>query len=107
MSRQPPRHQVDTELAELFAACVAAGLYDEDDRPIVAAMAATDGEATRTIVAEMRSRIGGCTACRHFARPGLADGYFSARTELLHVYGFMHELPADRGAWCQSFEERH
>ena len=106
MTRQPPRHQVDLELPELFAACVAARLYGEDDRPVVTAMAATDAEATRVIVAEMHSRIGRCTGCRHFARPGLASGYCAARTDLPHVYGFLHELPADRGASCDTFEER-
>jgi hypothetical protein len=48
----------------------------------------------------------GCARCRHFARPGLADGYCAGRTDLRHVYGFLHELPADRGASCDTFEER-
>lgn len=48
-----------------------------------------------------------CRSCEHFARPGLTDdGYCDgARPGLTPAYGYLHVLPADRGANCSEFIE--
>ncbi|MNX77824.1 hypothetical protein D3C86_1093840 [compost metagenome] len=47
-----------------------------------------------------------CQHCIHLRRPGKADGYCSAREDLLPAYGPSHPLrqcPADEGRTCASF----
>jgi len=48
-----------------------------------------------------------CGRCEHLARPGLIDdGYCDgARPGLTLAYGYLHVLPADRGADCAEFSE--
>lgn len=96
---------VPADLAALFDACERAGLYDEADRTALPAMLALDAEGTRGLIEAMHTRIGRCRRCRHFRRPGKSDGYCTGRSDLAHVYGFMHELPADGGARCDAFDE--
>ncbi len=92
-------------LATMFADCVNAGLYHDDDGPVLGAMHAGDPAGTHAVVEAMHSRIGRCHRCAHLARPGLSDGYCARRGDRPHVYGFMHSLPANSGATCNSFEE--
>ena len=49
-----------------------------------------------------------CKACAHYAHPGMAAGYCSARTDLPLAYGQNHplrRLPADAGADCTTYED--
>ena len=47
-----------------------------------------------------------CRRCEHFAWPGLSDpGYCGRRSDLAVAYGYLHVLPADRGAGCVEFSE--
>jgi hypothetical protein len=85
--------------------CVAADLYDDEDRELLARMHAADSDATRTLMDALHARIGRCYRCRHFARPGLSNGYCAGRSDLPHAYGFMHFLPANSGATCDDFKE--
>lgn len=48
-----------------------------------------------------------CASCRHLRRPGLADGYCGARSDLPPAYGPQHplrRLPADAGRTCDTWE---
>ncbi len=96
---------VPADLAALFDACERAGLYDAADRAALPAMLALDAEGTRGLIEATHSRIGRCRRCRHYRRPGLSVGYCTGRGDLAHVYGFMHELPADGGARCDAFDD--
>ena len=101
-----PRPQgMPPALAAMLAACVEAGMFDDGDGPIVGAMYTTDPAGAQAVVEAMHSRIGRCHRCAHLVRPGLSDGYCTRRTDRPHVYGFMHAIPADGGATCDSFEE--
>lgn len=104
-ANDPVAQEVPTVVAEAFDACVAAGLYSDDERPILAAMFASDPTGATALVDATRERIGRCLRCRHFTRPGLSDGYCTARDDLSRVYGFLRSLPADRGATCSMYRE--
>jgi hypothetical protein len=97
--RQPPT------VSRLFAESVEAGPSCEAYRAVLRAMHAADTTGTRTLVESMHARIGRCYGCQHFSRPGLSDGYCGGRADLPHAYGFMHFLPAGKGATCDSFKE--
>lgn len=48
-----------------------------------------------------------CKTCRHFAKPGRADGYCGGREDLAHAYGEGHPLrvlPDDGGVSCRRWE---
>ncbi|MCO5107135.1 MAG: hypothetical protein M9907_08640 [Burkholderiaceae bacterium] len=92
-------------LLELFEHCVRHGLYDGDaDRASLLAMHRLDPGATCDLVGEMAARVLRCRRCAHFRRPGLADqGYCGERADLPIVYGLLHALPPDGGAWCPLF----
>jgi hypothetical protein len=98
-----------TDTARMFNACVAAGLYAEDERAIVTSMNVIDADSTRDLVMAMHERIDRCYRCRHLARPGLSNGHCAGREDLPRAYGEHHPLrllPADRGAACGAFRDR-
>lgn len=48
-----------------------------------------------------------CKTCRHFARPGRAEGYCGGREDLARAYGDGHPLrvlPDDGGVSCKRWE---
>ena len=93
------------EIVALVDDCIAADLYGDEDRETLEQMYTTDPAGTQFLVAEMHARIGRCYRCRHLTRPGLSDGYCTGREDLAHAYGFMHDLPPDKGAWCDNFKD--
>lgn len=101
----PLPDELPPAIATMFEKCVEAGLYDETDRPLLRAMHAADAAGTRTLVESIHARIGRCGNCKHFARPGLSEGYCTHRADLPRAYGFMRVLPANGGATCEHFEE--
>jgi hypothetical protein len=101
----PAPEELPPEVATMFAECVAAGLYGEEEAPVLRSMHASDPGGARAMVETMHARIGRCYGCRHFARPGLSDGYCGARTDLPHAYGLLHVLPPGKGATCDQFTE--
>jgi len=101
----PAPSALPEDIAARMDECVAADLYDEGDRALLAVMHSTDADATRALVDATHARIGRCYVCRHFARPGLSDGYCAGRDDLPHAYGFLHALPRDKGARCDTFKE--
>lgn len=47
-----------------------------------------------------------CQDCKHFATPGLSDGYCGQRQDLPPAYGVNHplrRLPADNGESCNEY----
>jgi hypothetical protein len=102
---EPTPTALPDDTDERVAQCVQAGLYGDEDRPALAAMHAADELSFHRLIAEMHARIGRCYGCKHFARPGLSDGYCASRADLPHAYGFMHFLPEGKGATCDSFKE--
>ena len=47
-----------------------------------------------------------CQDCKHFATPGLSDGYCGQREDLPAAYGINHplrRLPADNGESCNEY----
>jgi hypothetical protein len=101
----PPPEELQSADAAMVAECVTDGLYADDEVSLIRAMQAADPMATCTLIETMHARIGRCYQCRHFSRPGLSDGYCGGRLDLPHAYGFMHFLPAGKGATCNDFKE--
>ena len=117
---RPQRIATKAEASEITALIHAVFPDDTDvDRSeaLAAALADPDGalHCYRTIakdrgialVAPVVGRVKACPTCRHFARPGKADGYCSGRDDLPLAYGANHplrRLPADRGASCEQWQ---
>jgi hypothetical protein len=102
---EPSPGALPADVAGRIDECIAADLYRDEDRELLAVMHAADADATRALIDALHGRIGRCYSCSHFARPGLSDGYCSGRVDLPHAYGFMHFLPAGKGATCDDFKE--
>ena len=101
----PMPQELSPAVARMFAECVEAGLYDEADRPVLKAMYVANAPGTRALVEAMRTRIGRCYRCQHFAR----ERYCGGRSDLEPAYGRGHPLrllPADGGANCTVWIER-
>ena len=106
---EPALVSLPADIVALVEDCLAADLYGAQDQVTLAPMYAADPAGTRALVAEMHARIGRCYGCRHFARPGLSDGYCGGRSDLEPAYGRRHPLrllPADGGANCTAWVER-
>jgi hypothetical protein len=105
----PVPEELPRAVAVMVADCIAVGLYGEDEVPVIRAMHAAGAAATRSMIETMHARIGRCCQCRHFARPGLSDGYCGGRSDLEPAYGRGHPLrllPADGGANCTVWVEQ-
>jgi hypothetical protein len=87
--------------------CVAADLYGDEDRELLARMHAADSDSTRALMDALHVRIGRCHRCRHFARPGLSDGYCAARSDLPHASGSCTSYRRTAGRHATTSRRKH
>lgn len=95
------------ELQQELHHCRQSGQFAQAELDQAASALQLDLELAAELVLGMRDRLNRCRRCAHGRRPGLSDGYCIHRQDLPLAYGMLRELPADRGAWCESFEEAH